>query len=198
MKQYITVSSIIIIVIITGYLLFNLQGNPFSYLFNTANTPNTKTIPTKDTCLSDDCLAVESLEYPVNVLSSSATKALHDALYDEYKALNTYKVVIQTLGTIRPFSMIKGAEEQHIASLKTLFDKYGITIPANTLKDTIQAPTTKQQACQIGVDAEIANARLYKEKLLPAVNDYPDITNVFEHLMNASEQKHLPAFERCN
>jgi len=55
-----------------------------------------------------------------------------------------------------------------------------------------------QEACQIGVDAEIANAALYRDELLPAVTAYEDITLVFENLMNASQQKHLPAFEKCN
>ncbi len=99
---------------------------------------------------------------------------------------------------IRPFSMIKGAEEQHIALLKALFDKYGLPVPENSWKVKLSAPATLQQACQIGVDAEIANANLYKETLLPAVAAYEDITAVFRRLMNASLEKHLPAFEKCN
>jgi hypothetical protein len=35
-------------------------------------------------------------------------------------------------------------------------------------------------------------------KLLPATAAYPDISLVFTNLMNASEQKHLQAFERCD
>ena len=57
---------------------------------------------------------------------------------------------------------------------------------------------TLTAACQTGVDAEIANADLYKNILLPIVTNYPDITAVFTNLMNASEEKHLPAFEKCN
>ena len=94
--------------------------------------------------------------------------------------------------------MIKGAEEQHIASLKAIYDKYDLKVPANTWSTKVSLPKTLQEACQVGVDAEIANAALYKDKLLPVVSDYPDITAVFTSLMNASEQKHLPAFDRCN
>lgn len=60
------------------------------------------------------------------------------------------------------------------------------------------APATLQEACQIGVDAEIANAALYRDELLPVVSENEDIMAVFENLMNASQQKHLPAFDRCN
>lgn len=150
------------------------------------------------TCLDEDCLAVEGVEYPVGDLPENVVIALNDAIQDEYKARATYEAVIAKFGSIRPFIMIKGAEERHIASLKSIFDKYGIDVPANSYPGTVTAPESVQEACAIGVSAEIANAALYKDKLLPVVTAYPDITNVFENLMNASQQKHLPAFERCS
>jgi hypothetical protein len=38
---------------------------------------------------------------------------------------------------------------------------------------------------------------LYRDKLIPEVTNYPDITEVFTSLMNASQDKHLPAFQKC-
>ena len=154
--------------------------------------------PDRGNCLADDCLLVDDLEYPAGKLSVAAQKALDEAINDEYKALSVYEAVIAKFGTVRPFSMIKGAEEQHIASLKAIYDKYDLDVPENTWPSKVSAPTTLQEACQIGVEAEIANATLYKDMLLPAVEDYEDIVIVFTNLMNASEQKHLPAFEKCN
>ena len=154
--------------------------------------------PTKNTCLSDDCLLVDNLNYPVGELPSEVQAALDEAINDEYKALSTYEAVIAKFGAVRPFSMIKGAEEQHIASLKAIYDKYALEIPANTWSTKISLPDTLQESCQFGVEAEIANAALYQEKLLPIVSSYDDISGVFTTLMNASEQKHLPAFEKCN
>ena len=154
--------------------------------------------PDGGNCLADDCLLVDGLEYPVGELSVEIQKALDEAINDEYKALSTYEAVITKFGAVRPFSMIKGAEEQHIASLKAIYDKYGLEVPENTWPSKILAPATLQEACQIGVGAEIANAALYKENLLPIVVGYEDIVAVFTNLMNASEQKHLPAFERCD
>lgn len=160
------------------------------------NTPNSQ--PNRGDCLADDCLLVDDLEYPAGELSAAAQQALDEAINDEYKALATYQAVIAKFGSTRPFSMIKGAEEQHITSLKVIYDKYGLTPPENTLAGKISSPATLQSACQTGVEAEIANATLYQDKLLPAVSQYPDIVAVFTNLMNASQQKHLPAFEKCN
>jgi hypothetical protein len=154
--------------------------------------------PNKENCLADDCLLVENLEYPTSELSVDVQKALDEAINDEYKALSTYEAVVTKFGMVRPFSMIMGAEKQHIASLETIYDKYGLEVPENTWSDKVTTPATLQEACQIGVEAEIANAALYKEELLPATKNHEDITAVFVNLMNASEQKHLPAFEKCN
>lgn len=153
---------------------------------------------TEKECSSEDCLAVDNLEYPVAELSRGVKEALIKAINDEYKAHATYEKTIEVLGMVRPFSMIIRAEEQHISSLKGLFDKYGVAIPESISKDSVSAPTTLKGACQIGVTAEIENVKLYEEELLVAVKEYPDIYNVFVTLMNASKNRHLVAFENCS
>ena len=166
--------------------------------FNRQNNQQLTSQPNRANCLSDDCLLVEELNYPVAELPESVQEALQLAIDDEYKALSTYEAVIDRFGAVRPFVMIKGAEEQHIASLKAVYDKYGLEIPGNNWSGQVAAPASLQEACQIGVAAEIANAALYREQLLPMVTDYPDISAVFTSLMSASAQKHLPAFEKCD
>jgi len=149
-------------------------------------------------CLGDECLEVDNLEYPAGQLTSEVKNALDEAIDDEYKAMSTYQAVIDKFGQVRPFSMIIGAELQHIASLTNIYQKYGLKVPENSWTGKVTVPSTLQAACQTGVDAEIANADLYKNNLLPIVADYEDITSVFTNLMNASQTKHLPAFDRCN
>ena len=83
-------------------------------------------------------------------------------------------------------------------AINAIYDKYGLTVPANTWGSKVSAPETLKEACQVGVEAEIANAELYRKELIPAVSGYEDISAVFENLMSASEDKHLPAFEKCN
>lgn len=182
--------------IITQSRQAKTQTSDLSY----GNVPEQKQngLSDRSNCLADDCLLVDDLEYPVGELSVDVQQALDEAINDEYKALATYEAVIAKFGSARPFSMIKGAEEQHIASIRSIYDKYGLEVPSNTWASKVSAPATLQEACQVGVDAEIANADLYREKLLPVVSEYEDIMAVFTNLMNASQEKHLPAFERCN
>ena len=142
----------------------------------------------KQNCLADGCLLVDNLEYPVVAEVGADIKvALEEAIEDEYKAWSTYDAVIEKFGKVRPFIMIIRAEEQHIASLKALFDKYGFEIPENSWQSKVQVPESLSEACAIGVEAEIANADLYQEKLIPVAEGYEDIVMVFNNLMSASE-----------
>lgn len=175
------------------------------FAFTNNNDSNTKSADTNevitesitpDTCVSEDCLKVDGLEYPVDSLPNEIAVALDTALDDEYKARATYEAVIDQFGSVRPFSMIIRAEEQHISSLKALYDKYGLDIP-NDPYSNVEIASTKSENCTVGVQAEIDNAALYRESLLPAVEGYPDIVSVFTNLMNASQNNHLPAFEKC-
>ncbi len=153
---------------------------------------------TAENCTGDSCLSVEGLEYPAGQLPIEVSSAVKSALDDEYKAYSVYDAVIAKLGAVRPFSMIIRAEESHIASLKSVLDKYGEAIPSNPYAGKVTVKNTLKEKCQIGVDAEIANVALYKDQLLPKVTAYSDITSVFNNLMNASNDKHLPSFEKCN
>ncbi len=154
---------------------------------------------TKDNCISDGCLEVDGLEYPIETKTpqTDIKSLLSRAIDDEYKARATYDAVVLKLGSVRPFVMIRSAEESHIASLKALFDKYGIPIPADPYTNLAALPTLAEN-CKVGVEAEIANVNLYKTELIPYVSDYPDISAVFNTLMSASRDKHLPAFEKCS
>ena len=128
-------------------------------------------------------------------LSASEAEALQMALDDEYKAWSVYEQVIADFGAVRPFTSIQKAEENHIAALVTLFDRYGLEVPANEWVNNAPAFDTLAEACEAGVQAEIDNAELYAQ--LFDMVDNPDIIRVFTSLQRASETMHLPAFERC-
>ena len=137
---------------------------------------------------------------PVEANNNNVSNALLRALDDEYKAYATYQVIIDKFGEIRPFSNIKEAEARHIDAVKYLLDKYNIPAPANkylTANYRPNAPQSVKAACEAGRDAEIANAALYDQQLFPMVKGYDDITMVFQNLRDASQYRHLAAFERC-
>ena len=134
-------------------------------------------------------------------LSPEAEGALASALLDERHAQAFYAVVLGKFGEVRPFSNIIDAERRHEAMLIDLYETYGIAVPENPYaKGTLKAPSppaTLIDACKSGVEAELANRDLYDAQLLPAVAAYPDITKVMLRLRDASENNHLPAFQRC-
>ncbi len=135
-------------------------------------------------------------------LTPAVVDAILTALDDEYHAEAVYAATLDKFGAdTRPFCNIINAERRHQAALVKLMDKYQIDVPANAYlsgdKPFDAIPDSLKEACDIGVAAEIENARLYDEDLLPTVAGYPDITAVFQALSGASTNNHLPAFQRC-
>ncbi len=132
-------------------------------------------------------------------MSSSLTEAeihaLNEALDDEYRAWATYDQVIADFGDVRPFSNIREAEARHIDALRGLFDSYGLSIPANAWPGRVERYPDLRAACAAGVAAETANGEMY-ERLLGATQR-ADIVRVLRSLQDASQQRHLPAFQRC-
>jgi hypothetical protein len=202
MKKYGVFILLVVLGVIIGYSINKTYARQ-----NYRKDNNQQSIPqglgqkqlNKNNCLMDECLIFgDDVSYPVSTLDTTAKNALIEAINDEYKAHSVYQKNIEKFGMVRPFSMIIRSEESHITSLKSLFDKYGVDVPKDTWYENVQASDTLKEACQTGVDAEIANASLYKDKLLPSVKNYPDIELVFNNLMKASQEKHLVAFNRCN
>ncbi len=138
-------------------------------------------------------LSVSAAALPLNVQGAMA-----EALADERKALKTYEYIMAEHGEVRPFVNIAKAEERHISALLGLYQKYDVPVPDSDIvldKDSLKVDL--KTLCEIGVEAEIENTRLYDEELLPAVSAYPDIHMVMTNLRNASWERHKPAFERC-
>lgn len=128
-------------------------------------------------------------------LTSSDLEALHAALVDELKAFTFYTNIIAKFGDVRPFVMIVQSEAQHISRLHAIYEAYGVAIPSIT-PEVVSAPNTLQEACAIGVQAEIDNAALYSE--LMAKTEKQSIQSVFTALSSASTNNHKVAFERCS
>ena len=121
---------------------------------------------------------------------------LTEAIDDEYKAQAIYRLVLKQFGDIAPFANIAEAEGRHIEALLTLFEKYDIPVPVDDWSTKAEAPGSILEACETGVSAEIDNATMY-DKLLNAAAEYPDVQVVLKNLQRASQENHLPAFQRC-
>jgi hypothetical protein len=128
-------------------------------------------------------------------LIDSEVRVLLEALDDEYRAWATYDQVLADFGEVRPFSKIREAEARHIQALLGLFERYGLAVPANPWTGKVERYASLQAACNAGVAAEIANGVMY-ERLL-GQTQREDILRVLRNLQEASQQRHLPAFQRC-
>ena len=131
----------------------------------------------------------------MSILNDAEQQALRDALDDEYHAWATYDQVIRDFGAERPFINIREAEARHIEALRTLFQRYELDMPENSWHGRVQRYGSKREACEAGIEAEVANAALY-ERLMRSTNR-PDILRVFGNLLRASQENHLQAFRRC-
>ena len=149
---------------------------------------------------------VPSTTAPSTTSSSSGTSAstaippstVTTALTASYKAetgtLATYRNVVATLGSVGPFPNIVNAEEQHVGTVTTLLNRYGVAMPA---PGTGQAsPSTLNAACSLGVTLEQQIISMYADQL-PKVSGYADITTAFQNLQSVARDNHLPAFQRC-
>jgi hypothetical protein len=128
-------------------------------------------------------------------LTAAEIQVLHEALDDEYMAWTTYDQVIADFGEQRPFSNIRDAEARHIEALRTLFQRYGLSMPENSWPGKVTRYPSLEAACAAGVSAEIANGKMYDR--LIALTERADILAVLRNLQAASQQRHLPAFQRC-
>jgi len=128
-------------------------------------------------------------------LDQQEAQTLLAALDDEYKAHTTYDQVILDFGPVRPFVNIVEAEARHIAALLTLFERYSLAVPPNPWPGKTPHYQSVDAACVAAVQAEIDNAALY-DRLLASTRR-PDILAVLQALRSASQDRHLPAFQRC-
>ena len=131
----------------------------------------------------------------MNPLTEAEIQALSEALDDEHRAWATYDQVIADFGEVQPFSNIRDAEARHIEALCVLFARYGLPVPTNPWPGKVERYPGLQAACKAGVAAEIANGKMYDR--LMATTQRVDILTVLRSLQEASQQRHLAAFQRC-
>lgn len=117
------------------------------------------------------------------------------ALNDEFLAFATYDQINKDFNNPRPFINIQQAESRHSERLKMLFTTYKLEIPENPWLGKTPKFASVAEACKAGIDAEIANKQLYDKLFKSTARE--DILSVYRNLQRASEENHLPAFQRC-
>lgn len=122
----------------------------------------------------------------------SLLEMLTYAIQDEYTARAEYVKIMEVYGVQKPFSNIKMSEENHIAMLIPLFEKYGFEVPVDDAADHVVVPSSLLEAYKIGVQAEINNIAMYDAFLKQELPS--DVRSAFIKLRDAS-YNHLNAFQ---
>lgn len=123
------------------------------------------------------------------------TQILRIAVYDEFKAYETYSKIIEKFGLVQPFVNIKEAEAIHYTALIQLMQKYEVEVPVNNWSSKIEVPNSLIECCEMGVANEINNISMYNNLLNYTFED--DIKDVLFKLQAASYNNHLPSFRNC-
>lgn len=128
-------------------------------------------------------------------LSANEAAGLGSALDAEYHSYALYDAMVAKFGAVAPFSNILAAEGNHVEAIKTLYERYGIPVPANPWTGTATAPSTTAEACSMGVSNEQSVIAMYDQ--LSSTTTRSDILAVYANLQAVSRDNHLPAFQRC-
>lgn len=131
----------------------------------------------------------------MNELDDFEVQALQEALDDEYRSWATYDQVVADFGEVLPFANIREAEARHIEALRTLYSRYQLSWPNNPWPGKVERYPDVKAACVAAVAAEIANGAMYS-RLLAGIR-HSDVERVLRRLQEASEQRHLAAFQAC-
>ena len=129
-------------------------------------------------------------------LSDAEIEGLVRAIEEEFGAQALYQSVLDKFGNVSPFNDIVLSEARHASALINQAQKYGIPVPQFPSSEGLSAFETVDEACQAGVDAEIADAELYDELMSFTTNSA--LIQVYTNLQKATLDSHLPAFEDCS
>lgn len=152
--------------------------------------------PNQDTTKNFDEDLLKGFRVDENYNEPILEQVLRIAVYEEFKAYEICRKVIETFGNVQPFSNIIQAEVTHINALEPLLIKYNVPAPINDCYDKIELPNTLLECCELGVATEIKNIQMY-DNLVSYMDQYPDVKDLLFQLQAASYNNHLPAYRKC-
>ena len=128
--------------------------------------------------------------------SNEVQAAMAEALQAEYQAYFTYSGVVEDFEPDFPFSVIRDAEESHYTAILNLYDRRGLQAPQSQWDlGNVPRYATLAAACDAALAEEFEMIAMYDRLLGLALPE--DVARVFGNLLRASEERHVPAFQRC-
>lgn len=127
-------------------------------------------------------------------LTRQDVRALRKAFEDTCSACSMYEQVIREFGPLRPFPMLKDAEERHMRALEALLARYRVAVPKTPARPAA-AFQTISEALDTVISAESKKVEAYER--LHATAREADVLAEIRNLRRASRDAHLPALRQC-
>ena len=119
-------------------------------------------------------------------------QVLRIAVYDEFRAYETYCEMIEKHGNVEPFNEVLESEQSHYSALIVLLERYEVEVPENDWYEKIKVPDSLIECYEIAVAAEIENIAMYDHLL--EYTEEEDVREILYKLQAASYNCHLPLF----
>jgi hypothetical protein len=128
-------------------------------------------------------------------LRAAEVIALLDVLDREQRAQATYSQVLTDFGDVMPFADIVDAVARQIDALTSAMHRYQVPVPANPWPGKVPRFDSVRAACAAAAESLQDDGALYTKAI--AATDRADIRDLLRRIEEASQQRHLPALQRC-
>jgi hypothetical protein len=139
-------------------------------------------------------LGAKSHFYQSNNLTAEEIEFLNTAYKDEVKCQYYFKKVMEKFPDAG-FAKIFNSEQNHVTTLETIYNKYGLEIPKDMDFSALLIPSSLSEVCVIGLKFEKDNAEMYQKFLKTVTNTV--LKTVFEDLRDITINRNIPAVEKC-
>lgn len=134
-------------------------------------------------------------QFDRTALTEVGAHDLADALLGEYRTQRLYQQALALVPNTPVLAAAIAAKQAHIDGLLDLFDRMDAIQPATPHDDSMNAPSSLEEAYRRAITQESEMVEMY-DRFLAAVDELK-IRDVFVHLRESAADELLPSFERA-
>ncbi|ATE61089.1 ferritin-like domain-containing protein [Thauera sinica] len=122
-------------------------------------------------------------------------QAVRIAMYEEYAARSFHARVVEAFGPRPPFADVLRSQEQQVAALAALCERFGIPRPLDPFPQQTSVAPLWLANCERAMAGEAGKIRLYGYLLANVAE--PEARRVLQDLQATAFERHLPAFRQA-
>ena len=126
-------------------------------------------------------------------MQAETLAALGEAMDREYKALATYRAIVERFGAVAPFPHLIQEADRQVDALLRVYTRNRIDPPRDRWARRLPSPETLGDACRNAIDSELESANTY-DRLVDEVED-PAIRLVLSQLDEACRYRRRPLLQ---